>query len=79
MKLLVEQARCGIFAVLTLSGKLSALYSSGLADKRGGTGSWKRGKRFSNRRAAAGSDAETAHTGSGRALSVRDAESWDDV
>jgi hypothetical protein len=34
MKLVVEQARRGILAALAFSGKLSPLYSSGLADDR---------------------------------------------
>jgi hypothetical protein len=47
MKLVVEQARRGIWAAVAFSGKLSPLYSSGLADERGWNESgWKRGKRL---------------------------------
>ena len=45
MKLVVEQARRGISGAVVFSGKLSAFYSSGLAEEKGSSESgWKRGQ-----------------------------------
>jgi hypothetical protein len=50
MKLVVEQVRRGMSGAVAFSGKLSALYSSGLAEERGWSESgWKRGRRRARR------------------------------